>query len=597
MNSTLKTVAATLLAIFVYGSSVLAQCTSNEVLVTIELSTDNYGYEAYWELLDESNNVLDSGGNPNANPPGQQIAASTDPGAYGNGGSYSIDVCVANPSTPTFKLYDDYADGGTIAKIYVDGVLVFTNESNPLAYKALLTQTFTVPVPNLDLGITKVTPESGIKINLGYKSFVNVTLQNFGKIDATSFKLEWTVDSQNVRTQTFSGFSLAPGYSQEFTADLGWEANEIGNKTLSVKISDVNSVPDGNPNNNELNQTIEVFKRERMALVELWTNAGCNPCAQYVPGLVDIIDSRPSYAYQISHQADWPGYDPMNQHNPTEVTTRGNYYGISSSTTGYPSIAYNGGTGSYFKGNPGSFDEQDADEAIDDPTTAVFENLSLELDTVGTDSIKFSGTLKATGSVPTGCKVYMVVVEEKIHFNTAPGSNGMKDFEFVMKKYVPSVNGINISSMSAGDTRTFSGSWELKNVYNNDELAVVFFVQRHATREVLNAEYINLKSTPDVTIPEDVNVSVHELSENNILKFYPNPAQNEVFLNYSLTETSDVNIKIFDQLGREQKSIGIGSLSGSNTLNIRTEDLSNGLYILQVQLGNEIRSDKFLIQR
>ncbi|MEX0813249.1 MAG: T9SS type A sorting domain-containing protein [Chitinophagales bacterium] len=570
---------------------VYAQCPSGEINVTIQLSTDNWGYEAYWELIDQSNNsVLQFGGNPNAKPPGQQIADETDPGAYNENASYNFDFCVPYPSDLLLKLYDDYGDGGTEITILVDNILIFSNKEDD--YDELLEFEFSIPLPNLDLGLTKISPSG--KISKGFENFVKATLQNSGKDTVKSVKLHWTVDSEPTRTQNFFGINIAPGASQELTADLGWKATGIGNKELKVWLTNVNGLQDENPNNDELINSLEVFQKTRNGLVELWTGASCGYCAIYVPPLLEEVMSRPSHTYAIAYETDWVGPDPMYDHNPQHVESRRSYYG---NISGVPHMVYNG---NYFKEHPVYFTSDTLESAVTIPTIAQFEDLNIELhtDTANNDTLKFSAVLNATGDIPVGHVVHMVVVEEEIWFNNPPGTNGETHFPYVMKYMVPNQFGTSLDPMQNGDMLSLSGKWGLKNVYDKDELAVVFFVQNNSTKEVVQADYINLKAEPDVSIPEE-ETSISEMESGNTLKFYPNPAQNELYLSYEVKnlDAKQSSIRIYDQMGRLVKEFETGTLSGSNTFRINTANLSNGMYILQLQSGKEMTSEKFIIQK
>ena len=81
--------------------------------ITLELKTDDYGYETYWEILDSDGNLVIAGGNHNvgANGGGQQTATASDPGAY-----LSNDLIVQTIELPGFDCYefrilDDFSDG------------------------------------------------------------------------------------------------------------------------------------------------------------------------------------------------------------------------------------------------------------------------------------------------------------------------------------------------------------------------------------------------------------------------------------------------------------------------------------------------------
>lgn len=73
------------------------------------------------------------------------------------------------------------------------------------------------------------------------------------------------------------------------------------------------------------------------------------------------------------------------------------------------------------------------------------------------------------------------------------------------------------------------------------------------------------------------------------LKLFPNPAENEVYLNFNLSESSEIEIVIYNQLGQEVKNIAYGQLeSKDQTIKADLSGLSTGIYSL-VLMQNETR--------
>ncbi len=110
----------------------------------LEMQIDEFGYEAYWELVNSSGQVVASGGNEVVRDSGggAQIATENDPGAYG--AMELVKETITLPNTTdcyTFRLLDDYADG--MASFSVDtyfsliddqGISIYDNESLLINY-------------------------------------------------------------------------------------------------------------------------------------------------------------------------------------------------------------------------------------------------------------------------------------------------------------------------------------------------------------------------------------------------------------------------------------------------------------------------------
>jgi archaellum component FlaF (FlaF/FlaG flagellin family) len=94
---------------------------------------------------------------------------------------------------------------------------------------------------------------------------------------------------------------------------------------------------------------------------------------------------------------------------------------------------------------------------------------------------------RASQAVPGTIKLYIGVIEREIHYTSAPGSNGERDFYSVMKKLLPSASGVSIGEVEAGSYFAYTFSWELANVYNNDQLDAIAWIQNINTKEVYQA--------------------------------------------------------------------------------------------------------------
>lgn len=85
--------------------------TEGGVLSELTLNTDCWGYETYWELRDDQNTVVYSGGNSTGIAPGgSQGASAGDAGAYTNETTITEAWCLAE-ACYDFVIFDDYGDG------------------------------------------------------------------------------------------------------------------------------------------------------------------------------------------------------------------------------------------------------------------------------------------------------------------------------------------------------------------------------------------------------------------------------------------------------------------------------------------------------
>jgi fibronectin type 3 domain-containing protein len=79
------------------------------------------------------------------------------------------------------------------------------------------------------------------------------------------------------------------------------------------------------------------------------------------------------------------------------------------------------------------------------------------------------------------------------------------------------------------------------------------------------------------------------------LILYPNPSSNEVTISYSLSSLQDVTFGIYDIQGKLVRRVEKPSKSaGKYVLKIDISDIANGIYIIQMQTGDDNIFKKFL---
>ena len=249
-------------------------------------------------------------------------------------------------------------------------------------------------------------------------------------------------------------------------------------------------------------------QNERMLLLESFTNTGCGPCAMYNPGMDALIANNPDKVVAIKYHVNWPSSaDPMYLHNTADNGARTSYYSVNS----VPHVIVDGNR---FSGNSGNITQGIIDQlsVIESPLQM---RLSWELnDAQNAITVHVMG--RASTDITGSLKLYVGVIEKEIHFNSAPGPNGEKDFYQVMKKLLPSSSGQSLSSLAANDYFAYTFTWELANIYDMDQLDAIAWVQNSNTKEVYqackssqNAEpfYANEAAVNDITNVKKMNCS------------------------------------------------------------------------------------------
>lgn len=234
---------------------------------------------------------------------------------------------------------------------------------------------------------------------------------------------------------------------------------------------------------------------QRFIMFEEFTQASCGPCAQQNPAFDALLTANASKCTSIKYHTSWPGVDPMNAQNPTDVATRVTYYNV----TGVPYALMDGSpiTGSNYLGAPANLTQAKIDAEYAVPATFnLYMNHYLS---AGNDTIYVTMLGECTEAVSGTLIAQMGVIEKHIHFNSPPGSNGETDFYHVMKKMLPDANGILLSSsFQTGDYFITQGSWKLANVYDLTQLSAIGFIQNNADKSIQQGA--NSSTTP-LTMP------------------------------------------------------------------------------------------------
>ena len=249
-------------------------------------------------------------------------------------------------------------------------------------------------------------------------------------------------------------------------------------------------------------------QNERMLLLESFTNTGCTPCAMYNPGMDALIANNRDKVVAIKYHVNWPSSaDPMYLHNTGDNGSRVSYYNVNN----VPHVVVDG---IRFSGNSGSITQSIIDQlsVIESPMEL---RLSWELNEAQ-DAITVHVMGRALTDIPGSLKLYVGVIEKEIHFTSAPGPNGEKDFYDVMKKLLPSSAGQSLGSLEANGYFAYTFTWKLANIYNMNQLDAIAWVQNSNTTEVYqacktssspNPFYANEAAVSDITDVKKMNCS------------------------------------------------------------------------------------------
>ncbi|MDO8366371.1 MAG: Omp28-related outer membrane protein, partial [Saprospiraceae bacterium] len=236
-------------------------------------------------------------------------------------------------------------------------------------------------------------------------------------------------------------------------------------------------------------------QHKRRVLIEEFTNASCGPCASQNPGFNTVVAANIQYLTPIKYQTNWPGFDPMNVQTQADVQPRVDYYGVN----GVPNGRQNGTLEVFPLSQMTATSIQNAYNNLTPVTINVTHAINATI-----DSVLINVSVTSDAALTGNLRLRVAVVEDEIVFNTAPGSNGEKDFYQIMRKMLPNATGTATGNFAAGETKNYSFSWKLAHFYDLNQMSVAAFLQNDGTKEV----YQSGRSEPLVPGIVDDNVEI-----------------------------------------------------------------------------------------
>ncbi len=244
----------------------------------------------------------------------------------------------------------------------------------------------------------------------------------------------------------------------------------------------------------------------RMVVIEEFTNASCPPCAAQNPGFNVLLNNNLDKVLPIKYQTAFPGFDPYNQQNPTEVATRLALY---PELTGVPTAALDGiipganyGGGGLWNpqnyiGAPGAFTQPIVNYAASVETFLEMSVESVYNADLTSATITVTMTNHADTELSANHRIQVLLLEKDNVWRINPGSTAERDFTYVMRKMYPNASGTPIEAIPAGGTSTFEIEAAIPSyIYDLSEMVFVAFVEGISNRTILNGALADVVTVP-----------------------------------------------------------------------------------------------------
>ncbi len=223
--------------------------------MTIAITTDDYGYETYWQLVPGINACGDGtifeGGNLVIGCGGGGLQ-DQEPGGYGNAVTVTEGPwCLVEGTQYTVYMVDDWGDGQAGVEVFVDGVSAvdFGMGAGPIN---ALTFTAQGPVAR-DMAVTELY--TGLFAHVNEVVHVRGKVVSYGSEPVTTFDLSYSIDGGSPVSTTITGVTLNAGDGYEFEHAVPWQPSAAGTAQLTVHASNINGAEDLNTFNDQMGST------------------------------------------------------------------------------------------------------------------------------------------------------------------------------------------------------------------------------------------------------------------------------------------------------------------------------------------------------
>lgn len=406
----------------------------------------------------------------------------------------------------------------------------------------------------------------------GHAYEVHGIIAYLGYTTLQSVQLNWQIEDGEIKSEMFENINVNPYHPYHYISSSPWVPQESGSYVLRLWFSALNGEDPEVTASDTLFRNIDVYDQlaiKELSLMESFSSINCGSCAQVAPFLKKIIDENPDQFGMIYyHPLSYEG-SPLYLFNPKDQEIRKDLYQVS--YTPYAVI------GSTFAG--GSHYVQESFMHIDHSRWAGF---SLQGEWWVEDGIfhyQIEGeTFIDLDQDDIDYRLLIAAVEKSVHFDQAPGSNGEKDYYFVMRFFAPDAAGMKLTAAEASEGFSFARSMSFYDELDPENMLVYAFVQEHYTNDISQAVELEFVQPED---PGDgVNIET-VMSEKNAFRVFPNPAHSTLHIEARANQT--VNKLMLTSMDGTR----VRSLQNLHNGTMDLKGLPPGIYLLTIQYGDQ----------
>lgn len=172
-----------------------------------------------------------------------------------------------------------------------------------------------------------------------------------------------------------------------------------------------------------------------------------------------------------------------------------------------------------------------------------------------------------------------------------------QDSIFFSNNIFPNIASINWANLAPMDTAVFLTlkDWNNGSLLNDTESVCLYFIPGSST--FVDTNKSNDTACVTFILKGRVTTGIEKPQNNNCqLTLYPNPARQNVHLNFSLTKPERAAITVSDVLGREIQRKTYSLSGGVHQEILDVSNLHSGVYFVKLQAGSQIAIEKMSVR-
>jgi hypothetical protein len=430
---------------------------------------------------------------------------------------------------------------------------------------------------------------------------------NSGSSSITAMDITWN-DGNGPNVMSLNGLNLSPGSNYSFTHSS--QLSVVGGENYNINVT-VSLTDELNTTDNSLSSEIAGLTEipTKVVVGEEKTGSWCGFCPRGDVGL-SVMDSEEDFIAIAVHNNDEMSFSSYDQGTAQ----------LHPDFDGYP----HGSVDRVISDDPDSFDSmfESRKNAI---VPCAVKNIVAIYDE-STEKISVSADAEFFGNISGEYRMSCVIMENNIigsgnawnqvnyyaggdfgplvnpvsGFDWSTAASSVSSSQFGGYQHVAlSLSEDNIlgdpnsltSNPSLG-TQSYTFDDVSGNIIYGESIANVYAVVMiidASTGEILNAGKTSVSITSSTQEIADLKYS---------LNIYPNPTSNLSEISFSLEEGNSVKMEVYNSLGSLVYSENAGVLNqGKQRMSFNGSNLNNGLYFINLTIGNEVISKRLILSK